>query len=215
MSKKVGLVITTYNRPVYLQKTIDALSRSHFPSGFEIYFIDDCSSRETKKIIEEYEIPGIKIHKIYNEKNQGMYYGLKKGFEYFYESGFEVITNLDPDAVVKPYWVTILNLLLDEFPKHIISGFDTHRHVTLEVFERYRTKKSIGGINLFFSRDLYHIVTQHLTSNRWDWDLSEACEEENRYFIVAKPSLIDHIGVESCLKHFGADMAEDFQKNEY
>jgi len=210
--QKIGLVITTYNRPDYLKRTIDSLSHSFFPAGSEIYIIDDNSNAQTKQIIKSCNI-GVKTIKTYNPKNKGMFYGLKTGFTYFYESGFDIISNIDSDAIVKPYWLIILNQLLKEFPESIISGFNAHQHhFVLETFNKYYVKNSIGGINLFFNRNLCPFILPYLTSNQWDWELSAGMRERKISLIVTKPSVIDHIGGESSLGHKGADVAKDFQK---
>lgn len=199
---KVGLVITAYERPDELNRTLKSLSQSQFPTDFEIYIIDDFSkSLETQKIIQSFNIPGVKITKVRNDKNQGMYYGLKKGFDYFYDNDFDVLSNLDPDALVKPYWIKILLQLNRLYTDHIISGFNCPSHPIVEGFRKHYTKRDIGGINLLFNRNVYPGIKPHLHSNNWDWDVSYEMQRQKKLFIITRPSVLQHIAEKSIMGH--------------
>ena len=211
---KTGIVITTYNRPEYLKKTFDSLAKSLFPKETEIYIIDDCSTEETKQLIKNFSLPNVKITKKENAKNQGMFYGLRLGFEYFYANNFDLFTNLDSDAVVKPFWLSILFHLYKRFPNTIISGFHTSNHGVTETFPQYYTKKDIGGINIFFDRNLYEVVHSSLSSNQWDWNICDKMQALNKLFVVSKPSVVQHIAIESAAGHktLHPDRADDWEE---
>lgn len=199
---KIGLVITAYNRPDELQQTLDYLSQSFFPKNFEIYIVDDYSSNlKTLELIKGFTLPNINIQKIRNNENKSMFYGLRIGFEYFYERGFDVLVNLDSDVLVKPYWINVLFKLYKQFPDRIISGFNTLKHPIIETFQRYHTKWTIGGINMMFGRKLCPLVCSVLLTNRWDWQLCIEMHKLNKELIVAKPSVIQHTSKYSVIGH--------------
>ena len=209
---KLGLVITIYNRPEYLAKTFNSLKKSQLPPNLEIFMIDDCSTdKMTNKIFKEFCLPGVRIKKIINTKNENMFYGLKKGFDYFYASNTDVIFNLDSDVTVKPYWINILLQLLKIFPHNIISGFNTPQHPISDTFHKYHTKKSVGGVNILFNRKIYPEFASLIKNIQWDWDICYYMQKQNRPFIVSNPSVVQHIGELSTLReHRNYDVALDY-----
>ncbi len=65
---KVSVVITTYNRPSYLKRSLDGfLKQSHPPD--EIVIADDGSSEETASLIETFrkDVTNINILHIWHE----------------------------------------------------------------------------------------------------------------------------------------------------
>jgi hypothetical protein len=101
------------------------------------------------------------------------------------------------------------------FPNNLITGFNTlvsNRHPISETFCKYHTKKTCGGINMLFSRELFTKIESSLSSNAWDWNL---CKLLSNPVIVSKPSVIQHIGIESTIPGHGSqgkdvDIAYDF-----
>lgn len=210
---KIGLVITVHERPEYLDQTLKSLSHSYFPDDTEIFMVNDNSKDPaTNKIFGEFNLPNIKITKTTNSKSQNMFFGLRTGWEYFCSKNFDILTNLDSDAIVKPYWLPILLQLHKLFPDTIVSGFNTHHHPILDTFEKYYTKQTIGGINCLFNKEVYkRLVSVSLKNIQWDWKMCEQMHAENKKFIVAKPSVIQHIGMFSTLRdHTRKDIAEDW-----
>lgn len=218
---KTGLVITTYNRPEDLKRTLDSLADSIFPPEFEVYIVDDCSDiMETWNLVQSFNIPNVKITKTRNVKRYSMFHGLKIGFEYFYNNGFEVLLNLDSDTLVKRHWLMVLLKLHKLFSDHIISGFNTLNHPIMESFPAYHTKKDIGGINMLFGRNLFSLISPCLMSDYWDWKIVEAyiggshktSRQISKPFIVTRPSVIQHIATSSVAGHYPThpDRAEDW-----
>lgn len=211
---RVGLVITCFNRARYLETTFQSLKRCYtFPD--EILIIDDCSTdKGTYALIEAFDVPTT-ITRIRNPKNSGMYFGLRFGWKYFYDKGYDVLVNLDPDIILKPYWLNVLLKLHKMFPDSLITGFNTlvsNRHPILETFCKYYTKRTCGGINMMFGRELFPNIESSLINNAWDWNL---CRLLSRPVIVSKPSVIQHIGIESTIAGHGnkgldVDIADDF-----
>lgn len=209
---KIGIVITSYNRPDYLKKTLKSVSQSNLPDGLSLYLIDDCSNHDTKKIVQEFSIPGCNITKIYNKCNRGMFYGLRKGFEFFYNSDFDFIGNLDSDMVVKPFWMPVLLDILRENPQAIVTGFNTPSHPISASFDKYDVKKSIGGANLIFNRNLFPLIKKVLVNNDWDTSLSTIIGRKECIALASHPSVMEHIGHESMMGHRNVDKADFWLK---
>lgn len=210
---KLGLVMTVYNRPRELRRTFDSLSKCKFPLTLEMFIVDDCSSSaQVETIISQFTLPGVFITKIRNAKNEGMFYGLRLGWSHFYNNGFDLLMNLDSDALVKPYWLPILLQLHKLFPDTIVSGFNTLHHPIHEIFPRYCTKQDIGGINMLFHRDLFPIVDGCLGNRDWDWQVCWAMQAAAKLFVVSRPSVVQHIGMTSVAGNgsLHPDIAEDW-----
>jgi len=206
---KTGLLITLFDRPEYLQKTLDSIKNSYLPDDLTIVLLDDCSTnKDTLNIFNSFEIENVPIVRLENEKNRGIAYNIKKGFDYLYENDFDILINLDPDALVKPYWLTILFELHSCFPRSVVTGFNTAAHRFTGIFETYYTKRSIGGINLMFNKDLWPKLRPQVNNSQWDWDVSKKLANDKILMIASSPSVIAHIGEDSSMGHNNVDTSD-------
>lgn len=73
----VTILITTYNRPEYLDKCLASVISQDF-KDYEIIVIDDCSTAETDAVIKKYEVMP-NLHHIKNKQNLGFPKCLNKG----------------------------------------------------------------------------------------------------------------------------------------
>ena len=213
----IGLVITTYNRPEYLQTTLESLAKADLSKVSKLIIIDDNSSdKKTIDLIKKFKIEGLEIEKIFKETNTGMYNSLKTSFDkLLFEYNYDYLCNLDSDVEIHPnlfnelYEVSILNQ-----NKAVVSGFHTDKHRTLTSFPRYVIKRTIGGVNMFFHWSLYvDYVRQGIKAElNWDWEVCKMFNLESKNMVVLNPSLIEHIGEESSVGHIGSDKAVNYGK---
>lgn len=78
---KISIIVCAYNTELYITKCIDSLiQQTHF--NLEIIVIDDGSTDQTKRILQEYEKKDSRIILHFNKENKGLAYsrnvGLKK-----------------------------------------------------------------------------------------------------------------------------------------
>lgn len=67
---KVSIIIPNYNHAPFLKQRIDSvLNQTH--KDFELIILDDCSTDNSKEIIESYKSHPAITHIVYNEKNSG------------------------------------------------------------------------------------------------------------------------------------------------
>ena len=234
---KYGILMCCYNRPEILKKTLESLKQTNKDDLNQsiLYIIDDHSSnKKTSTIIEDYvadikSIGGVdnlevKINR--NRENMGIAKSLEKGFTFLYPK-CEYLTNIDSDVLVKPGWLPKLQEVYDRSNRErnngngvLVSGFNCTPpncdHKILSSNDLYHVKKSIGGINTFFHRDMFdnyvNVIKNVKKGAHWDWRLCDHCKRQNIPIIVSNPSVIQHIGFTG-LNSFGKekyDYAEDF-----
>lgn len=221
--KKIGLVITCFNRPEYLKRCFESLINSDTKDIKLIVLVDDCSTNlEAIQLFNQFNLDGVMIVKFRNPVNCSVRAGLIRGYETCYAEGCEIVMNIDSDAIVKPDFITRITSLNKAHKDSIVSGFNcltknrdgSERHLILKSFENYHLKKSIGGINMCMYEHVYwKYVRPSLTHPHYNWD-NIACLNAMKYgkpIVVLFPSVIQHIGMSSSMGHHdNPDTAEDF-----
>jgi glycosyltransferase involved in cell wall biosynthesis len=211
---KIGIVLCTYNRPEYLARTLDSLSRATVPHGTLICIVDDAST--DTNLIEDFQFQD--KHIIINDKNSGIKHSLRRGISYLFSHNCDLVINLDSDALVRNDFIEVLTNLHTLFPTRIITGFHsttknangTERHPIIEQGTGYAVKKSVGGINMAFDKDVYekYILPALQSGGNWDHNACIAAGSA----VCAVPSVVDHIGFSSSMNHNEApDTAESFK----
>ena len=215
-----AILVTTYNRPEYLSKCFASLSELILNEGDIIIIVDDCSKdAETLRLIRSFSHQKAGVIRIMKNANKGIKNSLLVGYrKAFNELNCKFVINVDGDAIFKPNMANKLVEFKSRFPEKIITGFNTlskntktnkPRHPIVETYPDYYVKKTIGGINLICNRNEFEFkIKQCLQSKgHWDWKL---CELLNG-IIVTRPSLVDHIGIDSSMNHSdNPDIACDF-----
>ncbi|MCR5028013.1 MAG: glycosyltransferase [Fibrobacter sp.] len=69
-SPLVSVIVPNYNHAKYLQQRLDSIFHQTF-QDFEVIILDDCSTDNSKEIIEEYHNRPQVSHIVYNETNSG------------------------------------------------------------------------------------------------------------------------------------------------
>jgi len=136
---EVGLVITTYNRPKYLQRTLKSLKKSNL-SNSVVLIIDDLSDEpETLQIIKAFQLNQTSVLKFFRKTKDGckMYEHLQIGWDYLLNNfNCKYLTNLDPDALVLPDWLQKLQYTFElgnrKFGGCLVTGFNAYKHPILE-----------------------------------------------------------------------------------
>jgi len=105
---KVSIIITVYNYAKYIRRAIDSLLDQEFDKrNYEIIVINDGSTDETSKILEEYQ------HKIrvINQENVGLVKTCNRGIS-LAEGGY--VIRLDADDSFEKDTIKLLSKALDE-----------------------------------------------------------------------------------------------------
>lgn len=203
-----ALIIPIYNRPQYLKRCFESLSAAMLPQL--IILIDDASTDiETIQMVQSFKCEADVI-KITNATNKGVQQNLLKGYDMAFALGFRYVANLDSDAIVKPDFYFKIARLKHDFPHHIASGFncDNPKNPILENEKDYVLRQHCNGINMLIDADDYKEVVRPALLQKGNWDFNST---HKLPFIITKPSVVQHIGMESSMGHTEhPDVACDF-----
>ena len=209
-----------YNRPEYVQKSLDSLLNSFSAIYPEITITDDGSTDqeihdilnnfvtnykgETNIVTQEnLGIPLGKLETIYTEIKCWLYKG-----EYFIIS--------DSDMIYKKGWLEELVYLYEQTKTPLVTGFntETNRHETTSTTGHYAVKSSVGGCNILVNTKFY-LQRPFRESKEWDFRMCERAHEQHPLGVIsAKPSVVDHIGIKGkWARENYHDKAIDFKEN--
>lgn len=219
----IAIIVTTYNRPEYLKECLESLSRSTIPTGAQVIFQDDQSTDpKVLPLLQNWNYPGIEKIVNVNPDKGGIKRSLLNAFEHAKEA--DLIINLDADAIVRNDWIEVLVTLHSHYPNHICTGFNCNtlnadgsiRHHIVESGPGFNIKKSVGGINMVFTPQMFNdYIRTALLEPVGNWDHRASINIGNG-IVCAVPSVVQHIGLQSSMGHSGAgreaaDTASDFK----
>ncbi len=203
--RRIGLVITTYNRPDYLRRALRSLARSDL-SAAALALVDDGSDdRRTIEILDSWQMPGIPVVKMRRRQHAGA--GIAENLEAAFnllinQFDCELLANLDSDTVVKRDWLARMVRLWDEqrgrYPCAIVTGFnaDSPVHPVEVEYGDYYVKSSVGGISFLFDRKtMAQIVRPALNAGiHWDMRVVDLVQQLGGVFLCTRPSVVEHLG---------------------
>lgn len=97
-SKKVDVLLPTYNVEKYIRQTLDSVISQSF-HDFNLLILDDCSNDNTFNIVKSYEKSDSRINVFQNEENLGVVNSRNKLFEL---SKSELLAICDADDIYHP-----------------------------------------------------------------------------------------------------------------
>ncbi len=193
------IVMATYNRLDFLQKTITSLSNTNLDNTLLI-IIDDKSNDDVINYLKGLSIKNIPQLTIFKKENKNMFDSFKLVFDAcLSEENLKYFIIMDSDTIHKYDWLNkekdLFNEKNNENEKCIVTGFNTLSHPHTIVDNKYCKKKTIGGINILFNKDFYiNILRDTLINSDWDWTMSYKCSASNYNIYCTIPSVIQHIG---------------------
>jgi len=227
INKPIFLAIRSYNRPKYLEKTLNSIKKSDTLLCNNIIIYDDCSTdEETLNILKESE----KLYTvIYNKKNEGCKQSYLNLLNYIKKNAkYGYVCIVDNDIVVKKQWLNKLYNIYKEAEKElkstniVMSGFNptnAHQYSDNEItkYKNFHLKYSVGAVCYFFNLQFIKSIYKGWKNNL-DWGISEYVKQKGYYFSVLNEGVVDHIGEEgdnSTKDRYDNDknFVEDFKKS--
>ena len=207
---KLGLVITTYNRPEYLEKCLNSLENCEF-DNIETYIViidDNSTDKNTINMIKKFNPKGVKrLEKITKDINTGNFDSLKFGWDLLISMGCNILTNLDSDAIVKPNFLKTLVEKYKKYQPKLLTGYNSSYHTPIcDINDDIIIKNKCGGINLLFNVDTYqNTIKKHLINKKFDWNI---CTDIGKVYVIT-PSVVQHIGLEGTHNGFSQQFCID------
>ena len=113
MTPKVSIIVPNYNHAPYLRQRLDSIFNQTY-QDFEVIILDDCSTDNSKEIIEEYRNCPQVSHVIYNETNSGSPF--KQWAKGFYLSKGEYIWIAESDDWAELNFLAEMVPILEQDP---------------------------------------------------------------------------------------------------
>lgn len=105
MSVLISAIICTHNRSELLPKAIQSLLDQRMPtSQYEIIVIDNCSTDQTREVVNEFSQKKHTVRSEY-EPNLGLSHARNAGWR---KARGKYVTYLDDDAIASPEWLNII-----------------------------------------------------------------------------------------------------------
>src|SRR5215475_13817911 len=104
----ISVIVCTYNRAYRLEQTLKSLQEMEVPCGLpgELIIVDNNSSNNTKKIVDDF-INKLDLNAKYiTERHQGLSYARNIGIQ---ESAGDIIAFTDDDCIVDRHWITSIS----------------------------------------------------------------------------------------------------------
>lgn len=168
---EISIVITNYNYSKYIARAIrSSLNQSFNPREYEILVVDDCSSDNSREIIDTFRG---KVKTIYNPVNIGVAASCNKAFK---EASGKYTIRLDGDDFIAKDWL----LILHSFISNNKDEMDAVCSDYLEVDEKEQVLRRKNGLTwpiacgiLFKTDDLMLLGGYNETLPREDLDFRE------------------------------------------
>ena len=150
---KITVLMSVYNAEKYLREAIDSILAQTF-ADFEFVIYDDCSTDQSREIIQGYSDPRIILR--CNKVNRGLTKNLEEGM--CLAKG-DFVARMDADDIANPVRFAEQLKYFDEHPEVAILGtqvefFDDDRKILCRTFEP-ESHEDITA-RLFISFSLYH-----------------------------------------------------------
>jgi glycosyltransferase involved in cell wall biosynthesis len=118
---KISVIICTYNRAESLKKTLDSIKNMSIPNdlSWEILMVDNNSSDNTKKVIEEFRIKsGLNVVYVFEEK-RGLSNARNSGIR---NAQGEIIVFTDDDCIPDKNWLFFISKEFEADPSLSLIG---------------------------------------------------------------------------------------------
>jgi len=214
---KIAMAILAYERPEYLEISLDSLCHTYLYDYDLTIFICDDGSKDprVKKIIEKKRDPKIKIKRWYFKKGPNcagaaINRAMRKILAY---GKFDIIGWADPDVLYHPEWLRYtMDVCLwakEHHKEHVLgpftsfnsSDFEYHRILGLydSPYGKYLVKRQSGMLNYFYFREDFERLGYFEESLDDETLMTNKFESLKVRNFCPEVSYIDHIGQDSVL----------------
>ena len=204
MEPRVALLVRSYNRPNYLQETLESLLRADIDRCCERLIYDDCSSDPgVMTVLRNPSLTNVPT-KSFSVVQGSANIGCKNSYLVALNalsSSYDFICTVDNDVHVKPNFIsTLIQTYQDAYKVYdthhmLLTGFDpSNAHQNpMEAHETFYRKRSCGGVNFFFHRSFKPFIIDAWKINL-DWGVVNLMGKYRYPLVCTKPGVVQHIG---------------------
>lgn len=159
----VSVIVPNYNHAPYLRQRLDSIFNQTF-QDFEVIILDDCSTDNSKEIIEEYRNRPQVSHVVYNETNSGSpFKQWAKGFDL---AQGEYIWIAESDDWADEYFLEIQVPIMQSNPNLSLSTVNSIWHYPNheEHSKKYKLNEIVNGIDLLENKLIYNCCIYNASS---------------------------------------------------
>ena len=173
---EVSVIIPNYNHAPYLRQRIDSILAQSF-QDFEIIILDDCSTDDSRSIIEQYRGHSNVRHIVFNDENSGgPFHQWKKGIEL---AQGKYIWIAESDDWCESSLLATLVAALDHKPECVMAYVQTHtvhNNDIIQTSSHPRLAEYIDG---------KQYIKKHLAGNCAIWNASMLLFRKTCYYNVS------------------------------
>jgi glycosyltransferase involved in cell wall biosynthesis len=168
---ETAVIIPTFNNGKYLDRCLRSVLSQENYSNFEIICINDGSTDETKKVLDQYRD---EIRIITNETNHGLPYSLNKGIK---SSKSQFIVRVDSDDYVSKKFLDFLSFAMRANPAVDAVACDYEVFAENEPAKIVNSNETPIACGIMFRRDLLFEIGLYNT----EFAMHEDVELMSRY----------------------------------
>lgn len=192
---KTIIGITTWNRKKTLQLSVKSLQHAEL-AGCEVRIYDDASDEYDISFLKKV-MPGARVRR--NKRRLGADGNMINMYEDFVKSDGDLLINADADLLYRADFVSEAVRLLEQ-TDGVLSLFNTANHIVKAECGELVEKYDIGAAGTVFRRDVLVGALDKIKSalnerEQADWTWSRVLRESGCRIMVAKASLVQHIGL--------------------
>lgn len=122
---RILIFVVTYNAEKLITETLDRIPRSWLASNdYEIFIVDDASTDQTKRVIDDYVLKHNDLNIIASSNDQNLGYGgnQKHGYAYAIKEGFDLVVLLHGDGQYAPEFLPQMAAPIQKGQADVVLG---------------------------------------------------------------------------------------------
>ena len=206
---KIILLLRSYERPEYLEKTLKSLGKSDINLCIKRYIYDDGS--KNKNVLDLLKNDNLvnkkdKEFKIIIEKNLGCKKSYVEALNYIKNDNLDIcdyfICTIDNDAIVSSKFIKpLFNYYCKAYEifktnNMLFTGFNpTNAHLNkVKEYDGFYRKKTAGAINFFFHIKFLDFIIKSWSELKMDWGVNSSMINNNYPLLCLNDGVVNHIG---------------------
>ena len=133
MQKKISIIIPVYNDKENLEYALFSIQKQNANNDIEVIIIDDCSDCDYREEIKRFQLQGMDIKSLRNDKNVGAGVSRQRGIEH---ATGEYIAFLDSDDCYNQVWYKTVTENIKKYPRISVFEYALYIYSKQEAYAR-------------------------------------------------------------------------------